>query len=209
MTLAPGSSRDEPPLSPSKATGSSLAGVRPSPLDGRPTTSTGTSSLDQLLAGHAGLALGTSLLIEENGTSDYAGALLRYYGAEGLVQGHHILVVGVPEQWGRTLPGLSVSGGSVHTAQAEADKMKIAWRYERLGQTGGIAKSRGGQSLFNASIALDECKILVWRMLHVVPSLLMRLCRTHVRSRLGQTRSRRAFEHAGYILPHLRPDEAT
>ncbi|EAQ87965.1 hypothetical protein CHGG_04584 [Chaetomium globosum CBS 148.51] len=48
-------------------------GIRPSPLDGRPTTSTGTSSLDQLLAGHGGLPLGTCLLVEEQGTTDFSG----------------------------------------------------------------------------------------------------------------------------------------
>ncbi|KAM4055662.1 PAXNEB protein domain-containing protein [Hirsutella rhossiliensis] len=59
-------------------------GTRPSPLDGRPTTSTGTASLDQLLAGHCGIPLGTALLIEETGTTDFGGTLLRYFAAEGL-----------------------------------------------------------------------------------------------------------------------------
>ncbi|KAH0562594.1 hypothetical protein GP486_002718 [Trichoglossum hirsutum] len=123
-------------------------GVRPSPIDGRPTTSTGTPSLDALLAGHAGLALGTSLLVEENGTTDFGGALLRYYAAEGVVQGHRVHVVGVDEGWGRELPGL------VGAAEGEeldkvgkgkgSERMKIAWRYERLGEFGGVAGSRGG-----------------------------------------------------------------
>ena len=78
-----------------------LPGVRPSPLDGRPTTSTGTPTLDDTLAGHAGLVLGNSLLIEENGATDFAGALLRYFAAEGVVQGHKVHVVGVGEHWGR------------------------------------------------------------------------------------------------------------
>jgi elongator complex protein 4 len=127
--------------------------VRPSPIDGRPTTSTGTPTLDGILAGHAGLALGTSLLIGETGTTDYAGALLRFYAAEGVVQGHRVHVVGAAEAWGRELPGLSerddagrrtrASGGD-----ADKDKMKIAWRYEGLGVFGerGAAPttSRGG-----------------------------------------------------------------
>ncbi|KAJ9623294.1 Elongator subunit elp4 [Taxawa tesnikishii (nom. ined.)] len=83
-----------------------LRGTRPSPLTGQPTTSTGAYSLDSLLGGHAGLAMGSSLFIEENGTTDFAGALLRYYAAEGLVQGHMLHVVGVGEQWVRELPGL-------------------------------------------------------------------------------------------------------
>ncbi|MCJ1395868.1 hypothetical protein MMC18_008754 [Xylographa bjoerkii] len=124
-------------------------GVRPSPLDGRLTTSTGTQSLDNLLAGHAGLALGCSILLEESGTTDYAGTLLRYYAAEGVVQQHHVHVVGVGEQWGRELPGLV---GSSHKEQEEyaktteeKERMKIAWRYERLGEFGGgNTSSRGG-----------------------------------------------------------------
>lgn len=126
-----------------------LPGVRPSPLDGRPTTSTGTQSLDDVLAGHAGLSLGNSVLIEENGTTDFAGALLRYYAAEGVVQGHAMHVVGVGEQWGRELPGLVGTAGNEITKEVEVasdkEKMKIAWRYERLGEFGaGGAGSRGG-----------------------------------------------------------------
>lgn len=110
-------------------------GTRPSPLDGRLTTSTGTQSLDQLLAGHAGLPMGTSVLVEENGTTDFGGILLRYYAAEGLVQGHHIHLLGYGEQWRRELPGLRSPGNSKASKSESAsdDRMKIAWRYETLG----------------------------------------------------------------------------
>jgi elongator complex protein 4 len=123
-----------------------LAGVRPSPDDGRPTTSTGSRSLDNLLAGHGGLPIGKLLFLEENGTTDFAGALLRYYAAEGIVQEHRVHVVGLGEQWGRALPGLT---GAADSSDDKVDKrrdekMKIAWRYERLGEFGtGIAGSRG------------------------------------------------------------------
>ncbi|KAK3202609.1 hypothetical protein GRF29_154g140011 [Pseudopithomyces chartarum] len=70
-------------------------GTRPSPIDGRLTTSTGTPSLDAILAGHAGLPLGNSILIGESGTTDYAGALLRFYAAEGVVQGHKDVAGGI------------------------------------------------------------------------------------------------------------------
>lgn len=125
-------------------------GIRPSPLDGRPTLSTGTQSLDDILAGHAGLALGNSLLIEEKGTTDFAGALLRFYAAEGIVQGHQVHVVGFGEQWGRELPGLTgaIDGQKEPNVAVDKDKMKIAWRYERLGEHGaGTAGSRGGIAL--------------------------------------------------------------
>jgi elongator complex protein 4 len=121
-----------------------LPGVRPSPIDGRPTTSTGTASLDSLLAGHSGLVLGSTLLIEESGTTDYAGALLRFYAAEGLLQGHHVHVIALPEQWGRALPGAVGDTEKREKPGESAEKMKIAWRYESLGQFGASSYTRGG-----------------------------------------------------------------
>ena len=127
-----------------------IPGVRPSPLDGRPTTSNGTSSLDDLL-GHSGFALGNSLLIEENGTTEFGATLLRYFAAEGVVQGHRVHIVGVGEPWGRELPAVvKTATGGEHTkpeaqTAAEKDRMKIAWRYERLGDFGaGPSGARGG-----------------------------------------------------------------
>ena len=120
-------------------------GVRPSPDDGRPTTSTGTLSLDNLLAGHAGLPLGKMLLLQENGTTDFAGTLLRYYAAEGVVQDQKVHVVGMPEQWGRSLPGLvgAADARDEKPDRRKDERMKIAWRYERLGDFGaGIAGAR-------------------------------------------------------------------
>ena len=160
-----GSSLDE-----TKSAKQELAqGVRPSPSDGRLTTSTGTNSLDRLLAGHAGLALGTSLLVEESGTTDFGGSLLRYYASEGVVQGHHVHVLGMGDAWGRDLPGLGENSkvSKKETASegfgalqgpvlerkepsnavgrsdsgVEENKMRIAWRYERLGQFGLKGKS--------------------------------------------------------------------
>ncbi|KAL8812261.1 MAG: hypothetical protein Q9200_001159 [Gallowayella weberi] len=118
----------------------SIPGIQPSPVDGRLTTSTGTSSLDNLL-GHSGFALGNSILIEEGGTTEYGTTLLRYFAAEGVVQGHKVHVVGVAEPWGRELPGVvgavrqDVVKPEAKTV-AEKDRMKIAWRYERLGDFG-------------------------------------------------------------------------
>ncbi|KAH8688063.1 Elongator complex protein 4 [Ilyonectria robusta] len=111
-------------------------GTRPSPLDGRLTTSTGTQSLDQLLAGHAGMPMGTSLLVEETGTTDFGGVLLRYYAAEGLVQGHQVHLLGFGDAWRRELPGIGKPGNSKSSKATTSsdDKMKIAWRYETLGQ---------------------------------------------------------------------------
>ena len=128
---------------------STAPGTRPSPLDGRLTTSTGTPSLDNLLAGHGGLAVGSLMLIEEAGTTDFAGTLLRYYAAEGVVQGHQVHVVGLGQQWGRDLPGLTgLRGREEKPSRRSDEKMKIAWRYERLGEFGsGVARPRGGSPL--------------------------------------------------------------
>ncbi|KAF2688252.1 PAXNEB-domain-containing protein [Lentithecium fluviatile CBS 122367] len=125
-----------PPATPATASASNppTPGVRPSPVDGRPTTSTGTPSLDGILAGHAGLPLGTSLLIGENGTTEYATPLLRFYAAEGVVQGHKVHVVGMDEVWGRMLPGIAEERGSGKKREDAKERMKIAWRYEGLGQ---------------------------------------------------------------------------
>lgn len=131
-------------------------GIRPSPDDGRPTTSTGAPSLDNLLAGHAGLPMGKILLIEENGTTDFAGALLRYYAAEGIVQEQKVHVVALPEQWGRSLPGLIGTAESLDEKRSDRrkdERMKIAWRYERLGEFGaGVAGARGGEYILQKSL---------------------------------------------------------
>lgn len=109
-------------------------GLRPSPLDGRLTTSTGTASLDSILAGHAGLPLGTTLLVEEHGTTDFSGILLKYYAAEGLVQGHLVHVLGYPDAWKYELPAVSMKseGASTKLSSQSDEKLKIAWRYEGI-----------------------------------------------------------------------------
>jgi elongator complex protein 4 len=96
--------------------------------------------LDLLIAGHAGLPLGTSLLIEEAGTTDFGGTLLRYYAAEGLVQGHDVHLLGYGDAWRRDLPGVATEGGKSSSRSSKKelaadDKMKIAWRYETLGNS--------------------------------------------------------------------------
>ena len=140
---SPGPATSEPPTPTAH-----LPGVRPSPLTSHPVTSTGVLSLDGILGGHGGLALGTSLLIGEHETTDFAGALLRYYAAEGLLQGHVLHIVGTGEAWVRELPGVadakyqSQSADASTRDKAAQERMKIAWRYERLGQAG----ERGGCS---------------------------------------------------------------
>ncbi|CEJ58484.1 Putative PAXNEB protein superfamily [Penicillium brasilianum] len=155
LGLSAGVDRAAAPNASQPAAPETSPGIRPSPDDGRPTTSTGAPSLDNLLAGHAGLPMGKILLIEENGTTDFAGALLRYYAAEGVVQEQKLHVVGVPEQWGRSLPGLIGTAESLQEKRSDRrkdEKMKIAWRYERLGEFGaGVAGSRDAPTPMSTS----------------------------------------------------------
>ena len=62
------------------------------------------------------------------------------------MQGHVVHVMGVGEGWGRELPGLvgGSDGAEEGEGEEEGGKMKIAWRYERLGEVGGL---RGGSAL--------------------------------------------------------------
>ena len=72
------------------------------------------------------------------------------------MQGHVVHIVGMGEGWGRELPGLVGARGDGgrevgsgvkeerKEGEREGEKMKIAWRYERLGEVGG---SRGGSAL--------------------------------------------------------------
>ena len=99
------------------------------------------------MAGHGGLPLGSSLLIEESGSTDFAGTLLRFYAAEGLVQGHQLHLVGVPDPWSNDLPGL-IEGDTIQSPlKVDAEdhdqrRMKIAWRYEHLGTIGAGARGQ-------------------------------------------------------------------
>lgn len=103
---------------------------------------------------------------------------MRFFAAEGVLQGHKVFVVlgggagaaGWGERWGRDLPGLAAGASQTQAGKQECDdgggggdgveikkeaaggdkreKMKIAWRYERLGEFAGgggglAAGSRG------------------------------------------------------------------
>ncbi|KAF2863774.1 PAXNEB-domain-containing protein [Piedraia hortae CBS 480.64] len=132
--IAIGRTSEAPTPTPS-VTNLQILGSRPSPVTSHLVTSTGTPSVDEILGGHTGLALGSSLLIEESGTTDYSGALTKYFGAEGIVQGHVLHVVGVGEGWVQMLPGLSEHNPQPPTTRTSEDRMKIAWRYEKLETT--------------------------------------------------------------------------
>ncbi|PHH79981.1 hypothetical protein CDD80_3266 [Ophiocordyceps camponoti-rufipedis] len=103
-------------------------------------TSTGTPSLDQILSSQSGLPLGSSLLVEETGTTDHSGTLSRYFAAEGLVQGHEIHSHGLGDFLNH-LPGLVDKAKSKRPPHdtGTREKMKIAWRYEIPGRASCLA----------------------------------------------------------------------
>lgn len=162
LSEAATTSQSPGPPAPGKKT--PLPGARPSPVDGSHVTSTGTPSLDSLLAGHAGLVLGNLLLVEESGATDYAGILLRYYAAEGVLQDHRVHVIGAGDQWVRDLPGLATGESDKEerrkkktSAAGDGDRMKIAWRYERFGGTNGLGELRGVFCLWYFTMAVENC----------------------------------------------------
>ncbi|SCW03643.1 LAFE_0G14994g1_1 [Lachancea fermentati] len=92
-------------------------GIRPSPVSSQPTTSTGCHDLDKLL-GHMGLPLGESLLIEEQGTTEFSSVLAKSFASQGIVHNRtekssaltngntHLIVVTLNQLFGQELPGV-------------------------------------------------------------------------------------------------------
>lgn len=103
-------------------------GVKPGAI---PLISTGTSTLDALLSPAGGLPVSSSLLIEEDGTGNYSGVILRQYVAEGVVQGNKVWIGGIGQAWWRGVPGLSKEekAKASDVMRQVDEKMKIAWRY--------------------------------------------------------------------------------
>lgn len=112
-------------------------GTKPSVITSHLTTSTGSKDLDKILV-HQGIPLGTSLLIEENGTTDFASTLIKLAASQGLVHNRldprtpntHLVVIGCDPNWAHTLPGVYKSSSRRSVAKPEVNNnLKIAWRY--------------------------------------------------------------------------------
>ena len=129
--------------------------IRPSTITSQPSTSTGIPDLDKILL-HLGLPLGSFLVVEESGTTDFASVISRSFASQGVVHSRldkdivhsHVIAVGVPPQWALELPGIykgstkeqkraavaaneskiSVSNLAEPTSGRSND-MRIAWRY--------------------------------------------------------------------------------
>uniref|UniRef100_A0A5F5PW55 Elongator complex protein 4 n=1 Tax=Equus caballus TaxID=9796 RepID=A0A5F5PW55_HORSE len=132
----------------------SIAGTRPSVRNGQLLVSTGLPALDQLLGG--GLAVGTLLLIEEDKYNIYSPLLFKYFLAEGIINGHTLLVASAKEDPAEILQELPApllndnckkevdEDVCSHKTPESNIKMKIAWRYQllpKMEQVGPISSS--------------------------------------------------------------------
>lgn len=104
-------------------------------------TSTGISSLDDILGG--GLALSCSLVIAAPDLhSSYGELVLRHFVAQGLISGNRVCVVGGPQEaLGRFVREcMWVTNSNAEDDEDEgngndqAQRIKIAWRYEKMKQ---------------------------------------------------------------------------
>lgn len=110
-------------------------------------TSIGVPSLDRLLGG--GMPVGALLGVEEDeprSSSNYASSLLKCAMAEGIVCGHHVIVLegdsvnlalllqaGLPAPTTTASAGEEEEEGGTKKGSVE-EKMSIAWRYKHLRQ---------------------------------------------------------------------------
>lgn len=114
--------------------------------------STGTKDIDTILI-HGGLPVNTSLLIEEDGSTDFSGVLLKNYISEGIIQNrkgskvvNHCIVVGLDNSFGNELPDVYAGNSkerkkklvqenedklSVSNITNSSNDLKIAWRYRK------------------------------------------------------------------------------
>lgn len=128
--------------------------TRPSLQTSHACISSGAPDLDSLL-GHGGIPLGSILLVEESGTTNFGSALLRSFAAQGIVHDRlpdkkassKVFVVGVGSEWGQQLPGLYDGNKSRNkfaedkakvtvenmtstvSTPSRSNRMKISWRY--------------------------------------------------------------------------------
>lgn len=95
---------------------SSHPGIKPSPASSHQTTSTGSYHLDKVL-GHSGLPLGNSLLVEEQGTTDFSSILCKLFSSQGIVYNRtgnssatsgntHLIVLSLNQNFSKELPGV-------------------------------------------------------------------------------------------------------
>lgn len=114
--------------------------VRPSiHLPDVPAVSTGSRDLDDLM-GHAGIPLGSMILLEESGNTDFASVLMRSFAAQSVIQSRassnspvkgddyktKVILVGTDEAWGTQLPGLYKDKKQAKKDKIQQEENKIS-----------------------------------------------------------------------------------
>lgn len=128
-------------------------GVKPSiVLSNVYCVSTGSKDIDTVLV-HGGLPVNQTLLIEEDGSTDFSGVLVKNYVSEGIVQNrrtgkvvNHCIVIGMDASFGNELPDVYAGNSkerkkklvqenegklSVSNITNSNNDLKIAWRYRK------------------------------------------------------------------------------
>ncbi|CCC68277.1 hypothetical protein NCAS_0B01930 [Naumovozyma castellii] len=111
-------------------------GIRPSPVSAHLSTSTGCSDLDKVLT-HQGLPLGNSILVEEQGTTEFNSILSRLFAAQGVVYNRiggapnagntHLIVLSLNQSFAKELPGIyKGSRKDVKKSQISEEQSKIS-----------------------------------------------------------------------------------
>ncbi|CCD24234.1 Elongator subunit ELP4 NDAI_0C05750 [Naumovozyma dairenensis CBS 421] len=92
-------------------------GIRPSPVSANLVTSTGSEDLDKVLT-HLGLPLGNSILVQEQGTTEFNSILCKLFAAQGIVHNRldtvpgsksgntHLIVLSLNQGFAKELPGV-------------------------------------------------------------------------------------------------------
>lgn len=135
--------------------------------------SSGIPSLDHVVGG--GLPAGSILMIEEDVLNNYCRVMSKYFLAEGVVCNHSMLIATLdehPEDLVQELPQpctIAPEDEAPNTQlESDVNRMKIAWRYEGLGQ---VESSFGQNATFGhhfdlskhlSSESLKNCDINYW-----------------------------------------------
>ncbi|CAD6245146.1 GSCOCG00013551001-RA-CDS [Cotesia congregata] len=142
-----------------KKSQSTILGTKPSFINAQLLISTGIPSLDTIIGG--GLPIGTILLLEEDKYGNYAKTILKYFLAEGCVAKHNLLIASQdfpPDKLIFELPAViscedkSTSCSAVSASPLsirEAERMKIAWRYENMKASDPLA-TKSKNSKYNS-----------------------------------------------------------
>ncbi|XP_049865345.1 elongator complex protein 4 [Pectinophora gossypiella] len=121
-----------------------------------PFVSSGIPSLDHIVGG--GLPTGAIFAVEEDVLGTYSRVLAKYFLAEGVVCKHDLFIATAdenPQDITKELPQpcTAPTEDEVSAVSGGVDKMKIAWRYERLGQ---VESSFGSNTNFGHHFDLSK-----------------------------------------------------